>query len=1711
MSATRMFDRERGVALILVLSVLLALMVIASPFLMVARNESAASTLALARAQARAHAEAAVDSATQRLARGHASRERMRRDQGDSLDIHATPDTDMPEEFALGADLIDERGRPYLDDTGEPLFAHRDARGLTVDLEVRDEHSWPNIASAPPFLIATSLGRSRLSSDITDTDTEIILEDASGFPQKSGHVLIGAEVVSYGERNGNVLTNCQRGLEGGRRASAHKADIWVIDDRAREIAMLPWRSPRAGNGWREPARSTFVKEISLLGRDSLTALEVDRLVQDFAFTGMRFQAGGWGDGTGIVRVIDPASYEGDGFQIRVVSVTGLNPGTVVRITDGVNTDYGMVAETRAGTGFGMIRLFEPPLNAYDIGRTTVSPLLRHPVNINSAPRDVLVRIMTGIQMSLGQGGGGSSTLGQVDEDVAEIVADGIIDSRPIEDLRHFRQILSDLRDAHPLTFTVIQALAIYYNALNPNDDRLTAATVPFTFCSFDRYLIHATAVVNDGSGTELARHEVTERVRVSPPGLVTQSWTTQEDFEEPLFRARSGRWVATHPLPTERWVSSTDIPANRVLRHFMGFGSGSLTPQELQGDEIALTGEGGLYGDPERGDVRLLPARMISSGYNQHFDGPAWGLPDPDIRLEEIDPEGWMLDRGPFEITAGDRSGGGFGGAGQSMAGGGRRRGGGASAALADRNGLLPVKVDLWYRIANQVGGRHVIFDIAGQDRDDDRITLVKESNGELRARVHDRTLDDPGDGFEEVMETVWEPVNGGFWDANTWYHLGLAYRGTRPSDVHLFVDGFRRGRSRFQTQLVSSFDETDTSFSVEEAEDWPDRGVCWVGPEVVAFQRAGNSFDVVTFNGQPWGRGQRGTRVLSHATGAPVSLFGYSSLPRTSRNSSGVVIHAGGATLASTLGPPIVATFAGNDTIPIEIPGPGGQTITIDLEIHDPAKPQGDTLELTGSSDGGINFDCFPQSGGYILIVSNPLPVGQLPPGTTPLSFVQLAYYSSRSGNRLTGYRALSGAEVPHRYASGGSGSGLTIDATVAGSHPISLEGGPQLLSSVYPVSVQLSGSTGYPEPEAAQQAVNSVSFAGTTLSPLENDPEFVQVGLPDTRDLNSNRIEWIRYHKLDDRGNLLCAEERFLLAAALVMRRYMAGGSILGSQTVVNRVLPMRLQCGTNPLSDGNHGGGTDAVPCVRTVSFSRRSAINVPNWTAQQPDSPVNGLEWASAGWGDHVTIEGMGGRDRRTADVAWAGLDTADSVTFDVGGQSVTMEVAGEYEGQGWIAFTRSLGKEYRQRGLPGNGQTNNRSNYCRLLKFPSGELPIIDSNARATVGGDVDGFSADPEGYVDEVRCTPWRAERYILWDHDEMDFPSQGQSTTGAPSGPLGAGLAATSDELGVSQVEWLVSAPRSGGRRQGRGGGSNSFYVLPDGRQIFYDRNPGNLQGNNAGLVVVDEEVIAWRGVGAGSNGAPGLLDCQRGFMASIPDAHGWGADVAFMDWIPVTKLQNAISGTGATLEVANRRNFQSDGGTVLVDGEMMHFTLGSGNTLTMPWFVDPLGGEGAGLFRGRFGTQPSSHDIGAIVLDMPFRYWDRYAPQQDAPELAYWGTSLDLPGLFVHRVEFDEVKRSGLVDIVVLARTEGDIPWTADPATTQGLYMFEVSDDEDPNLINRTGSQLDLRVFFRYLEGACDPLTMEVHDWKDTPELHGISVQYVDTVQVLEREDGQ
>ncbi len=1635
----RILSPESGVAFILVLTCLLTLLVIALPFAVTSRSDYRAAVAVDARIRARLGAEQALEMARWRLLSTTFEMER----QGNGA---ATPYHDAEEEFRVMLDLVDDAGRPLPGPDGQPLLRHADPRGELWDAVVEDEQARIHAGSAPPFLFGALVGRTTLAAELDETATVIEVASTEGFPAEKGRVVIERELIEYERTEGSRFLNCRRGAGEAERfgpAGRAAAGVPVFNAVAFDLALYD----AGGAEPRAYTAPTAVKDAARSGGSALTDGDLDRILGKLTVHSWRPSRDGLALGERILNDLRPEDGIPKGLVIQVQNPDFFSRGATVEISDGTTRERHLVYEARRQGPGGMIRLYGTTQNTFAAGTATIRAEVRHPVNINACARDVLVMLMDRIEWTSGGGGREGEQSHTITEDLARIVADEIIRSRPVTGYPHLARILKGLyhrflrETGGESAMTVFQALAIYANAVNPNDRTLRHSTVPFAFRSMDRFMITGAASINNAGGIELARVRLRDHVRVAAPGDQIFTLTHQVDFSEFSNATRAARHVESWPASVARFQGATSYPPSEIPRHLYRF------RQEA--------GEG-IFPSETEGELRLRAFRMPATGFAQHFDG-AQLFEESDLPTEMLTPEGMPTGAGGFILPM---------------------QRGGTGRSLTDGLGGIPAAVDFWFRPTGGIGSPRTLFQAVGTDADEDHVTLDWDpGRGELRLRVHDRTLRDAASGFEETAEVTWQPPPGVIID-DGWQHLGASYRGTKPEDLLLFVDGFRRGRQKYRTTLTTDLSTSDQYISVEDAADWPRQGAAWVGREVVEFSAiSGNQLQVRRYPDQSSGRGARGTTTMAHRNGEPVTLFGYSTLLTTASGTSGLVLTEGGGRLASELGPFNIVAIGANATR--TFPGATPQAPPVTVEVYDPAAANGTSLVLEQAAGAPADFSGFQTSGGYVIIVSRPFGTGS---GALSAG-IELLRYASASQNPAGQGLVLSGlSPVPNP-----ANPDLLVNAVCniqVGQQqiqiPISLQrtvhavrnpNNGQRLALCFPISVHLSRTSGYRVPDPS-----------ITNPDFDTDYELVQIGVPDVANLASHRIEWIRYHHVAESDRMLLLDERELICdAATVCYAQLFGQGAGGGPfdpAPVEQVLRFRSQGNTTMFgwswsSQGGtprrHGTGEEVVPVFRTVRFGAGQTT--------------------TAGYGDSATLEIVSGTERARVrfDVAWTGARSAVSAKSD---------------DRDRVAFTRNTGAPVAQTTLPPNGIDDARR-YTRILRFPSGELPDL-AGGTALAGSDAAGKNGG-EGLIDEIRITEFGprsaqapSERYVVWDEVAVRTSAQSTAQTPQPD-PL---IARTETEIPVADIELLVCPPLTPPPP------NVIVRNLPDGRRIQTLRLTG--LPNDAGLVQIGNEIIAFRRAGQGSRGVPALLDCIRGFMGTDPEDHAFGSNVVFLDFVPVTMLLDAIDPKASEIPVVDGRDFPSSGGTALIDGEMVHWT----DKFRGPGLLrGPVVREGEGVrgaFRGRFGTRSQAHDAESIVLMMPFRYWDRFVPECDDPELGYFQFDIDEPSMFFRSLDFSERLPKPHLGLRILVRTDPRIPWDARPNERPGLWLFDRPKDQNHrNTILAQGSGLSARIFFAYQPGAFDGVTLEPQSWKETPILLDVTVDGFAPTVVASREE--
>jgi hypothetical protein len=764
------------------------------------------------------------------------------------------------------------------------------------------------------------------------------------------------------------------------------------------------------------------------------------------------------------------------------------------------------------------------------------------------------------------------------------------------------------------------------------------------------------------------------------------------------------------------------------------------------------------------------------------------------------------------------------------------------------------------------------------------------------------------------------------------------------------------------------------------------------------------------------------------------------------------------------------VAQFVPNKEVVVNSSDP-----PIQWSVFDPAGPNGTSLTLKLMQGYGNYNKSFQTSGGYIIM-------GGLAPQTTAAPnqtwIWELAYYTSFDGTYLSGIQPVPNPPNPDIAGSGGAGAILTSQGVLyIHTGPLSNTSATHFCA-VFPISVGLTSTTGYFTPKPRQ---------GQT----QNIPEYVSLGEPDYDDIEStHKVEWIRYDHVDTSKNMLLCDDLANLQNTCNLVRLMPINPQPppnASALLVRDGLQMRGQKATDIFGYSRTSGtpqlhetSEDVTPVFRVVTFPGIGFV-----PPLQPNQQPTGVPGhAAPGWGDSVTLETANASVRKRFDISWSRDDH--------------------------VSFGESPGQDFSQRQIP-LGAEENRDQYLRLLKFPSGELPRLQRPAKARAGGDIEGSPV--VGRLDELRVSPFQSDRFVVWDQSAMGLNS-GQATFNSGS-PKIDGITETANEIPIANTRWYLNALANlpGGATTGTGN-SPFVVILPDGRGIEYDAELTGLPNNDAGLVQIDDEIIAFRRIGRGAQGAPAILDCERGVFNTTAQKHGYGANVIFLDFLPATMLSQAITPSSSLLDIASEQGFATTGGLVMIDRELIHYTEIRGRSFAMPPILNEQGEETGGLFRGRFGTTTARHDNEALVIEMPFRYWDRWAESQDNPEISFYEFAVNRPGAWFEKFGYEERRPTSNVQLVALVRTQQDVPWCTDPTrASPKLMRFEGGLAEDKSLlpIGRHGTALEARFYVRWLGNSFDPITLTEHDWKTTPELRWAEVHYFDETQVLSRESSK
>ncbi|MDA1264595.1 MAG: hypothetical protein O2816_05905, partial [Planctomycetota bacterium] len=974
MQPRRQTRSEAGFVMITVLFVLLALLILCAPFLATARNANKHSQNHATNAQRRLALDSAARFARYRLSHTH----------------QGSPDEtqfwDSLDELKVEIDF-------------DPEFVNAtDPKGIMWDLDVRDISGLIDLNSAGPQMLANVLGlTTRLTEVIDGEASSLPVASDAGFAPEGGFVWVRGELIRYGKSGDEGLTGLDRGVgttqaedegwltEGPRPPSGHGIGTHVIDQRA--FAPAIWRlgsdaDPRTFDSFEQLADADQFALSGGMGPETILLLSDHCSVHGSVRGGDRWQ-----------RPVRLTSHieGGETLTISVDDPRYVNAGCTIWIGDGDASELRMVQ----GIERGRIRLESVLENDYDAWRTVVKVMRKRPVNLNTAPRNVLRALFLNLQID--------GRNDRITEREADSLADLVVESRPFEGFQDFllRVVLpaaglEELPEGAPHPESLpsgsgglidsADAVALYLNGLNANDGILAYSTMPFCFVSRDVYALDLRASVNGVSGLERTRGH-RERVEVVVPQkpLFTM-WGTQDDFDEAMRLSRTGLFWSTGPASTTRYDGSA-VPPSRAWPNMGTLPSGPYLP----GFHDEVVSDGGEAREPVRtfasreGEddfAQLWAARVQESGRREqrmlHFDN------------EERDPEGRYL---PDQAI-------------------GRSPNHKQVQWATDNDGLMrPISFEMWIK---PEGGDGFLLDVQGAAPEVDRLSLAVEGE-DLVLRVIDGFGDHRDSAHTEATEVRYAIAQGdgpGL-PANTWSHVAIDMQGTRPDQVDMLVNGTASGVRRLaMSRLASAAGQGDGTLYLEDAEGFPARGVARVGNELIEFRRSGNTLACAHeeagpdagFGGrlarQRWGLDgipeELGSTTVDHPAGAMVQVYGYS-IPFTDDIPGGT----GAKSLASDLGVFKVAKVVGLDGDPDPILA-GAQYFGLGYEATNNSG-----LQLTLADDGAGNvMDAFHPDGGYAMLCQrrwgvDPQMQSANPPNA-PLGGFEVVRYSGWSGDIL-------------------------------------------------------------------------------------------------------------------------------------------------------------------------------------------------------------------------------------------------------------------------------------------------------------------------------------------------------------------------------------------------------------------------------------------------------------------------------------------------------------------------------------------------------------------------------------------------------------------------------------------------------------------------------------------------------------------------------------
>lgn len=1709
MTRARMDAPARGIALLAVLVALTLLLLLALPFSVSMSRGADAAQRAIEERQAELLSASARDLMLAAVAYGQPTHD-------------ATPACDDRSEFPAGVpDTF-----PQLGQDGRARMG-----GETQDLQRKIA-----LDAVTPLLLANLIGTTaRLAKELAPQDDALSLDTAANLPD-SGFVWIDHEVVRYGQKQGNTLSQLERGLfreHGFLKPDDHTVaeTAFVFDWRCVLAAAWPFAG-RTGDA--RTARLPFaapgeLAEIERAGQGAFTLQELDRFAQALGEQADVATAPQWGRPERVFYGVAPPQR-----TLTVKSALHLGAGSTVRLRNlktGVY-EYGLVMSAATPRNEQELQLpsvftldlLHPVTQAFPAIDTVVEPLVPAPVNVNTAEPAVLAALMAGCRRGMDVRVHDASgqrrmtppqpfSVGEAQELAAAIVA--LREQAPFAGFAEFADQVFRPRLADAGQEQKLRLLYLYRLLLTGRDSVVEMGTAPIAFASGPLVAYRAAAslqrsVVATGLA---ARHERTG-VAVALPGLLLQGpWRTQEDLEEAFRLDQRAPFYLTGPVNTGS-PGGGDLgndPVSRYVAHVvaMAFPDAGLGETRFPSRDAA--------------DAAIVagPSSVVANAWQNGNE-----LRGHEAFSTAIDPRGRDLGKqGPFLIrNTGPRD------AGPAPAAPRTHELTYPFTVAAARGGAGRFALAAWFEPDALSTG--TLFDYSDGNVERNRMALLVR-DGKLVFEVLDEAGLDPDwtaspAGVERTACTWSLPLSDLALPPKTPVHVAVSAFAGRPSDLAVAVDGMVRGTLRYRTTLTAAVPGYDPQQSpsqppgqatndprylllqVEDTEGFPPRGIVRVGTELFEYVGIQGNALVCAFLDSTGGRGARqiaremrpdipvdgngeptvdidslgGSGVNldqfpEHPAGAEVELFGYSVEPQAD-----TLLYPGETSVDGTLGGFAVARGwlpngrpiqlqAGPITIPV---GTGlDLTWTGDLTLADPL-PTGSTAPQQAQAS---IADAFPTGGGYALLVQRgfrftPNFPGQPAGLAVQVGGIEVIRYASRQGSRLSGVQRA--VRLP------GDDAAIDRQWYDGTAHNFVVDWNDGFAGR---------GSPPVKYDDDPRRILNVVPISISVQSAAQlADPEtsgFSEWAQLWSRGGDPNDTEWVRYDAL--------LEQRYLLRTNRA--RWDAVRFVLTDQGAIDEVQVGQLgpSGGTDPSATSPFGTVTATagyigyvpkleadfpqVQLARGALAFRGDPFTGTSSHAQSGASvlPCHRFDFA---WGNFGAMTGRPGRTDRVALVAGSAA-------------SGSQRPGVEWHTVHWSA--RRYGSDVTA------GQQRPPSELLGPSPFQLAafQAPVqIAIRGRAAGAGPVDSRTVDrmvkfPSGELPAAACEAVGAGGSASGGEQQSGIVDEIHVVDHVAHDLLVA------EAFGESALQFELEAG----------------YVTATGR-VFTGTNFGDELPPGGGLLQIDAEILAYS---RRADGTVTIAQDGRGLLGTEPRGHDRGARVHFLTHRPAAILTGSVSPRSDQLPVQVLGAMPSAFGTVLLHrGELLHYTWvrrsGDAAILEMPRAYPP-GEDGdstgaRGLFRGRYGTTPIAAGSGEAVILMPFRYWDRHVERQDDPEQAYFQCTTREAPVYFRTLQWQEEVQDGLVDVVCLVRADGRAAWTDEPSRGGFLRRLQrAATDQQPAVLDLQATQLEVRFVTEYKPGCLDLQTHRAHGWKTAPKIRAVELQYEGEGRILtERE---